>query len=304
MKSIWTVLILAAAPAFAGGDTGKINDAERAFLLAQLEQSRQGVLAALQGVSPAQWRYKPAPDVWSVQECAEHIVLSEEYIFSMAQQLLRSPAVDRPASSNSEYDKALVGKIEDRSQKGKAPEPLVPSQRFAAPADAAREFAARRDKTIAYVKATAEDLRVHVGPTPAGPLDVYQVLLLQSAHSARHTAQIREVQASGGYPKTAGARSRFLVAYTMARTTLDKLTPEEMAKVQEHGAYLMSQVQKGVIVWGGRTADPANPHGYVEIAVASEAQAKDYVAGDPAVRAGIFRCTIEAFEEIPGVGKM
>jgi hypothetical protein len=32
-------------------------------------------------------------------------------------------------------------------------------------------------------------------------MDAYQVFLLVAAHSGRHTAQIREVEASPGFPK-------------------------------------------------------------------------------------------------------
>jgi len=256
------------------------------------------MLASIQGLSDAQWKFKPAPTVWSVQECAEHIILSEDYIFGMEQQLIKSPAVERPANSNLEFDKVLATKVQDRSQKAQAPEPLVPSQRFATPADAIREFTLRRDKTIAYVKTTSDDLRVHVGPGPAGPMDAYQALILLAAHSARHTAQIREVQGNAGYPKTAAA-ARFLVLYVLAHVRLDQLTPQQMAKLQEHGAYLQAQAAQGVIIWGGRTLDPVHPHGYVEIQAASAAEAKAYVDNDPAVKAGFFDCTVEAFSEIP-----
>ena len=81
------------------------------------------------------------------------------------------------------------------------PEPLVPGRKFATPADAVKAFNAARDKTIAYVKSTQDDLRTHVGPGPAGPMDSYQFLLLLTAHSARHAAQIREVEANPSYPK-------------------------------------------------------------------------------------------------------
>jgi hypothetical protein len=138
-----------------------------------------------------------------VQECAEHIILAENYIFGGAQQILKSPAVDRPAISNEEVDHKIVAGVQDRSHKVKAPEAIVPSGKFATPEDAAREFTARRDKTIAYVTTTTDALRVHVGPGPAGPMDAYQFLLLLAAHSARHTAQIREVESNVGYPKTA-----------------------------------------------------------------------------------------------------
>jgi uncharacterized damage-inducible protein DinB len=180
---------------------GAMNDRERAYLLDQLEQSKKAMLASIDGLTEAQWKFKPAPNVWSVQECAEHIILAEDFIFKGAQQVLQTPAVPRPEKSNAQVDQIIVERVQDRSQKVSAPEPLVPSAKFATPADAAREFTERRNRTIAYVKSTNDELRTHVGPGPAGTMDAYQFLLLLSAHSARHTAQIREVQANAGYPK-------------------------------------------------------------------------------------------------------
>ena len=163
------------------------------------------MLASIQGLTADQWKFKPAPAVWSVQECAEHIILAEDYIFGGSQQILKTPVVARPAASNAEVDKKIVEGVQDRSKKATAPEPLVPAAKFATPDDAIREFTARRAKTIDYVKTTNDELRVHVGPGPAGPMDAYQALLLLASHSARHTAQIREVEANPSYPKKAGS---------------------------------------------------------------------------------------------------
>jgi len=182
-------------------DGGAMSDAERSYLLQQLEESKKGMLASIDGLSEAQWKFKPAPNVWSVQECAEHIVLAEEFILSGAQGVLKTAAVPRPASSTPAVDQQLVAGVKRRDQKFTAPEPIVPSARFPTPADAAKEFTARREKTVAYVKSTQDELRTHVGKGPVGPMDGYQFLLLLSAHSARHTAQIEEVKANAAYPK-------------------------------------------------------------------------------------------------------
>jgi hypothetical protein len=193
-------LIFACAPLVFAAD-GAMASAERSYLLDLLETSKNGVLASIQGLSDAQWKYKPAPNVWSVQECAEHIILAEDYIFGSVQKVLQTPAVPRPETSTAEHDRKLVAMIQDRSQKATAPEPIVPSAKYATPADAIREFTARRDKTIAYVKSTNDDLRVHAGPGPVGTMDAYQVLLLLGSHSVRHTMQIKEVQSNAAYPK-------------------------------------------------------------------------------------------------------
>ena len=200
MQKTLMLCALIAAPLLAS-EGGAMTEAERAFLIAQLEQSKKEFLASLNGLTAAQWRFKPAPEVWSVAECAEHIVLSEDFLFGTAQQILKTPAVERLGSSSSEQDERLVAMVRDRSQKAKAPEPIVPSGKFATPADAAREFAERRDRSLAYARTTTDDLRVHVTKGPLGSLDAYQFLLLMAAHAGRHTAQIREVQANAGYPK-------------------------------------------------------------------------------------------------------
>jgi hypothetical protein len=195
------ILLGFATACLASADGGAINDQERTFLLDQLEQTRKAMLESIKGLTPAQWTFKPAPNVWSVQECAEHIVLAEGFIFNGAQQVLKTPAVERPEKSNAMVDHIIVEKVQDRSQKVSAPEPLVPGKKFATPQDAAAAFTKARNETIAYVKSTHDDLRTHVGPGPAGPMDGYQFLLLLSSHSARHTAQIREVEANADYPK-------------------------------------------------------------------------------------------------------
>lgn len=198
MTKTLALVILAAAPVFADG--GAMTPAERAYLLEQLESSRKEMLASIEGLTPAQWTFKAAPERWSVKECAEHIILAEDYIFGFSQQTLKTSEAARLPNATPEADRQFVAAIKDRSKKATAPEPITPTGKFATPADAAREFAARRAKTIEYVKSTNDDLRTHSADGPAGKMDSYQILLLLAAHSSRHTAQILEVEAASGYP--------------------------------------------------------------------------------------------------------
>jgi hypothetical protein len=202
MRKTLALCILAAAPILAA-ENGAMNDAERAFLIEQLEKSKKDFLASIEGLTAAQWKFKPAPDVWSVAECSEHIVLAEGFIFGGAQKVLQSPMVDRPATSTEEQDHKIVAMVGDRSHKAKAPEPIAPSgAKFATPSDAAAAFIAARDKNIEYARTTTDALRVHVTKGPVGDMDAYQLLLLMASHTGRHTEQIREVQANPDYPKT------------------------------------------------------------------------------------------------------
>jgi len=183
--------------------TGGMTKGERAYLLSELKSSESGLLTSIKGLTPAQWTFKPSPDSWSIEECTEHLILAEDLIFDEAQTALQSPAVTRLPDATSDGDRRLVAQLEDRSKKAKAPKVIQPTGMFSTPESAAEEFKRRRDKTIAYVKTTKDPLREHVGAGPTGaPADVYQFLLEMSAHSVRHTAQIREVKSSSGYPSS------------------------------------------------------------------------------------------------------
>jgi hypothetical protein len=63
-------------------------------------------------------------------------------------------------------------------------------------------FKQSRDRNIAYLQTTQDDLRSHFLDHPAmKTLDAYQWMLLVSAHSERHTSQINEVKMDPNYPK-------------------------------------------------------------------------------------------------------
>lgn len=196
----------AAAPPAATAATGgaTLSDAERASAVKDLEASRQAFLASLQGLSEAQFRFKPAPDRWSVAEVAEHIAVSEDLLFGMVtQKIMSTPTPPELLAQVQHDDERLRQQVIDRSTPRKAPEMLNPTGRFPTPDAVRAAFGQSRDRTVAYVQSTKDDLRGHAGPHPLlKALDAYQWLLLLSAHSARHTAQIEEVKADPKFPRT------------------------------------------------------------------------------------------------------
>lgn len=90
----------------------------------------------------------------------------------------------------------------DRTQKAQAPESLKPTHRWKSREELTAHFKVSRDKLIAYIDKTNDDLRSHAAPHPLfKDLDAYQWVLLISGHSERHTMQILEVKANPGFPK-------------------------------------------------------------------------------------------------------
>ena len=202
-----TVLYLATVPAFAqtapSTAPATLTTQEREAALKQFEATRDNFLKSIAGLSQKQWTFKPAPDRWSVAEVAEHIAVSESAIFGLVQkQIMQSPAAPEKRDQVKGKDEMIAERVPDRSHKAQAPEFLRPTGRWATEAELTKAFEDSRAATMEYVRTTNDDLRDHFFDHPVfGTMDGYQWLLLISAHSARHTAQIEEVKADPNFPK-------------------------------------------------------------------------------------------------------
>jgi DinB superfamily len=70
-----------------------LTQADRDRGVKYLEQTRDGVIAATKDLSEAQWKFKAAPDKWSVAETLEHITLGEDYMFGyVTDTVMKAPA--------------------------------------------------------------------------------------------------------------------------------------------------------------------------------------------------------------------
>ena len=179
--------------------SAQLTTQDREALIKDLEGSRKIFLDAIADVkTEAQWNYKPAPDRWSVGECAAHIIAAEEYFRQNVATAMKTPAkVENQAAS----DAFLSKMIRDRSQRFQAPAQLEPTGKVVPKAQAIKDFEATRAKTLDYVKTTKDALRDHaIGEAPQQST-AYQLVLMLSGHTERHTAQLLEVKASPGYPK-------------------------------------------------------------------------------------------------------
>jgi predicted DNA-binding protein YlxM (UPF0122 family) len=176
---------------------------EREAATKSLQATHDAFLKSIAGLSEKQWKFKPAPDRWSVAEVAEHIGVSESAIFGMVQgKIMAGPATPEKRAEVKVTDEQVLQMVPDRSHKAQAPEFLKPTNRWASEQELVKAFEQNRKATMDYVKTTNDDLRDHLGPHPMlGPMDAYQWILLISAHSERHTKQIEEVKADPGFPK-------------------------------------------------------------------------------------------------------
>jgi hypothetical protein len=193
-----TLLVLAAMPLAAQ----PLSRGERDRALSALHGTRKLFLDLVASASEAQWRFKPAPEVWSLAEVAEHIVLSESSLAAFAQKVLASPADPKAKEKTAGQDRRVLEEVPKRETKAQAPEFLQPRGTYPSREAVRAAFKQARDRNIAFVRETDAPLRQHVADHPAlGPLDAYQWYLLIASHSERHVNQMREVLAHPNCPK-------------------------------------------------------------------------------------------------------
>jgi len=179
-----------------------LSRGERDRALSALHGTRKMLLDIAESVTPAQWNFKPAPEVWSIAEIAEHIALSEDLLAKAAAQALAAPGDPEKLKLAAGKDQTILTQVPVRDQKFKAPESITPKQTFASREALVSAFKASRDRNIAFIRDTGADLRGHSADHPAlGPMDAYQWYLLIASHTERHLNQMKEVMANPSYPK-------------------------------------------------------------------------------------------------------
>lgn len=171
-------------------------------LLQYFKETSDDLQQQVSGLSKAQLQFKPAADRWSISQCLEHIVLSEQMLFDMAKKELEKAPQPARRKEVKVTDENLKHMMADRSQKFQAPTELQPKGKYTDSKTALAEFTAARAPVLAFIKqADAEDLKNHVSEYPTGTVNGQQNLLFIAAHCARHIKQIEEVKADPKFPK-------------------------------------------------------------------------------------------------------
>lgn len=201
-KGMKALIVLLALPLVVFGDSdARMTPDERSKALKWLEESRQEFLAAIEGVSEQQWKWKPAPDRWSVGEVAEHIVIAEASQFANVQKAISSapnPAWEAQTKGKTERLEAVLAPRLGRVQ---APEAIVPKGEMTL-AEVKERFEKQRAEMVKFARETDAPLKQYTIDNPFfGTLNAYHWLIYAPLHTMRHDKQIAEVKATAGYPR-------------------------------------------------------------------------------------------------------
>jgi DinB superfamily len=191
------------ATAYAAGQKLTHEEIEQARLF--IQQTQNAVVGATKGLSETQWKYKPAPDRWSIAENLAHVVVVQERVLGpILEQLATAPAPP-DGIDNKVVDSIVIHQFPNRLAKFSAPESVNPGE-STAPAELLNRLSANCRRLADSLDRPG--LRQHAVPAP--PLkgvskgayefmDGYQWILAAAAHTERHAKQMLEVIADPGY---------------------------------------------------------------------------------------------------------
>jgi|HubBroStandDraft_6_1064221.scaffolds.fasta_scaffold679489_2 hypothetical protein len=181
------------------------TELEQAFQY--FDQTRNRVIEVTSGLSDAQWRFKPAPDRWSIAENLEHMVMVQERVLGPVREKLAQAPPPEPGRDNGRIERFIFERFTDRSARAKSPESFEPTGQML-PRVALDRLLRNYDRLAEFVE-TSPDLREHVLESPPlkfitnGALDTmdgYQWAITVAAHDRRHIGQILELQTDPNYP--------------------------------------------------------------------------------------------------------
>jgi uncharacterized damage-inducible protein DinB len=176
---------------------------ERAKAIKMLLDSQKEFLDAVENISDAQWSYRPSPFRWSVGLVAEHIMLTQDRIFSVVERALAQKPNPDWESKTAGKEQLLERVLPNRTGRAQAPVEVRPTGKLSRD-EVIRHFKQSIAKIKDFAEKTDLPLKAHTfdNPFPVfSTLNAYDWLLYIPLHTARHNKQIAEVKASPGYPK-------------------------------------------------------------------------------------------------------
>lgn len=206
MKStrLFLLFFFAAQLAWASSPDGRITEAERDWLLDYQQVTTTFLEHMLQDVDQRAWDYRPAPERWTIAECAEHILVTEQTLLTQIRETSEK-GESRPEQRSAIPDhETIVNLVTDRiSKRATTAEAFEPSGKWATKDQFLQAFTEHRQKMAAYFKTMQAPLHHYFAKSPFGEIDLFQLCAVALAHTTRHTLQIEEIKAGLGLQTTA-----------------------------------------------------------------------------------------------------
>ena len=169
-------------------------------VLNYLDQTRSDLRAAVDSVPAHARNTQPAADQWSVAQVLNHLTIAHSRVAAGVTKWIgeaRANGIGPETATTSVLRTIPTERILDRSQKVQAPEAIRPRTNVDAETAWTELEQAHEKLREALLSGDGLALEQVIQPHPVlGPLNMYQWVLFNGSHEARHTLQVREIGAA------------------------------------------------------------------------------------------------------------
>jgi hypothetical protein len=176
-------------------------------VLNYLDQTRTNLRAAVDSIPPPARNTKPEADRWSVAQVLDHLAIVNTRVAAAVGKWIaeaQANGLGPETTTSSVLGTIPTERILDRTQKVQAPETILPRSDVDAETAWTELETAQEKLRAAFLTGDGLALEQVIQPHPVmGPINMYQWVLFNGSHEARHTLQIRELAAAFNSPAEA-----------------------------------------------------------------------------------------------------
>jgi hypothetical protein len=169
-------------------------------VLNYLDQTRTELRAAVDSVPAHARNTQPAADQWSVAQVLDHLAIVHGLVAAGVGKSIaaaRGTGLGPETATTSVLNTIPTERILDRSRRVQAPEAILPRADVDAETAWTELEQAHEKLRAALLSGDGLALEQVIQPHPVlGPLNMYQWVLFNGSHEARHTLQVREIGAA------------------------------------------------------------------------------------------------------------
>lgn len=186
------------------------TNGETYVLVTELQALTEETMKVFGNLSPAQLNWKPSPEQWSVGQCFDHLIKTNECFIpdmvKIAAGTYKSSLWARVSPLSGFFGRFVINSLDPlKGRKTKAPRVFAPAQSDVEP-DVIVKFLRHQSEVAIYMRATetaGADLRRTIVTSPVSPVATYSLLdayRIVVAHERKHFEQARRVAQTEGFP--------------------------------------------------------------------------------------------------------
>lgn len=176
----------------------------------ELQTLTEEAMKVFGNLKPAQLNWKPSPQQWSVGQCFDHLIRTNDcfipVMVKVAAGTYRSSLWARVSPLSGFFGRLVLKSLDPATgRKTKAPRVFAPAQSDVEP-DVMHKFMKRQAEVAMYMRATemaGVDLRRTMVTSPVSPVATYSLFdgyRIIVAHERKHFEQARRVTQAEGFP--------------------------------------------------------------------------------------------------------